>query len=279
MDFLYIQAMRKAGEIRSILNLNMHEPINIFDSCSKLGLNVRFVDVNMEGMYIKGDDSSYSTILLSCLRPLPRRVYTCAHELGHHVFDHGTKVDEMNSDGFKSNNEEEKLVDMFAGAMLMPVVAIKAEFIKRNWNPEMVGPIEFYKISSFFGTGYTTMIVHCRANKIISKSKAENLLKLTPGKLLKTLLGNETEVSHFKIFEKEHVPKIIDLEVNNYIILPNSIYIENNNLEEFRDISIGKVYKAKKAGILRGVDDYNSCFIRVQNEKYVGLAEYRHLEN
>ncbi len=274
-----MQAMRKAGEVRKILNLNMHEPINIFDSCSKLGLDVRFVDVNMEGMYVKQDDSSYSTILLSSLRPLPRRVYTCAHELGHHVFGHGTKVDEVNSDGYSSDNEEEKLVDMFAGTILMPVVAIKAEFIKRNWNPEEVGPIEFFTISSFFGTGYRTMIVHSRANKIISRTKAEQLLKITPQKLLKNIMGEEMETSHFKIFDKKYVPKIIDLEVNNYIVLPNTLNIESNHLEEFKDIPMGKVFRAKNAGISRGQDDDISCFIRIQNERYVGLAEYRHLEN
>ena len=274
-----MQAVRKAGEVRNMLKLSLHEPINIFDSCTKLGLNVRFADINMEGMYIKQDHSSYSTILLSSLRPMPRRIYTCAHELGHHVFNHGTKVDELNSDGYSSNNEEEKLVDMFAGALLMPIIAIKAEFIKRNWIPEEVGPIEFYTISSIFGTGYKTIIIHCRANKIISRLKAETLLKYTPSKLLKSIFGEQVENSHFKILDKKSDPKIIDLEVNNYIILPHSMKIKSENLEEFKDTSLGYAYRSIKAGISRGFDDNISCFIRIQNEKYVGLSEYRHLEN
>ncbi len=273
-----MQAVRMAGEIRNTLKLSLHEPINIFDSCTKLGLDVRFADINMEGMYIK-NTSSYSTILLSSLRPMPRRAYTCAHELGHHVFNHGTKVDELNSNGFSSNNEEEKLVDMFAGALLMPIIAIKAEFVKRNWIPEEVGPFEFYTISSIFGTGYGTLIVHCRANKIISKSKAESLLKYTPAKLLKSIFGEQVENTHFKILDGKSDPKIIDLEVNNYIILPPSIKIKSDHLQEFKVTSLGIAYKSIKAGISRATNDEISCFIRIQNERYVGLSEYRHLEN
>lgn len=274
-----MQATRKAAEIRAQLKISMHDPLNVVDSCLNLGIDVRFVEINMEGMYVSLSDNSSPTILLSSLRPLPRRLFTCAHELGHHVFNHGSKVDEVDSNGYTSNNEEERLVDMFAGCLLMPIIGIQSEFIKRNWNPENVGPIEFFTISSIFGTGYSTLVKHCRANKLITSSKAELLLKQTPSKLLKGILGNEVLSAHFKIIDKDTQLKIIDLEVDNYIFLEPGIKIEGDNLKEFQVTTFGRAYRAIKAGIVRAVNENGSCFIRIQNAKYVGLAEYRHLEN
>uniref|UniRef100_UPI003F9576DD ImmA/IrrE family metallo-endopeptidase n=1 Tax=Rhizobium leguminosarum TaxID=384 RepID=UPI003F9576DD len=72
--------------------------------------------------------------MLSCLRPFPRRIFTCGHELGHHVFNHGMKVDiiaeESEDSTFKSSDEI--LVDSFSAALLMPVGGIQAEFSERN---------------------------------------------------------------------------------------------------------------------------------------------------
>src|SRR3546814_6969436 len=42
-------------------------------------------------------------IHLSARRPLPRRAYNCAHELGHHVFAHGSSIDELREDAKEPN--------------------------------------------------------------------------------------------------------------------------------------------------------------------------------
>ena len=106
MNQLYTNAIRKASEIRIKLGLDLFEPINIYDMCSTLGIDVQFVDINMEGLYINNHGTP--KILLSRLRPFPRRVFTCGHELGHHVFNHGLKVDAISDDSedssFKSND-------------------------------------------------------------------------------------------------------------------------------------------------------------------------------
>jgi FixJ family two-component response regulator len=56
---------------------------------------VRFNNINMEGVYRRGLPPR---IHLSARRPLPRRAYNCAHELGHHVFGHGSSIDELRED-------------------------------------------------------------------------------------------------------------------------------------------------------------------------------------
>lgn len=122
MNTLLVQAIKKAGQILAKLKLNMFEPVNIFDVCATLGVTVRFIDVGMEGMYVNQEDAVSQVILISSLRPMPRRVYTCTHELGHHIFGHGSKVDGLTEEGASKSfyDNEEYLVDAFAGAFLMP---------------------------------------------------------------------------------------------------------------------------------------------------------------
>jgi hypothetical protein len=57
---------------------------------SAAGVTVRFNNINMEGMYQRG---APPRIHLSARRPLSRRTYNCAHELGHHVFGHGSSIE------------------------------------------------------------------------------------------------------------------------------------------------------------------------------------------
>ena len=70
-----------------------------------LGIVVRFNNINMEGMYQRGLPPR---IHLSARRPLPRRAYNCAHELGHHVFAHGSSIDELREDAKAQSWEDPK---------------------------------------------------------------------------------------------------------------------------------------------------------------------------
>ena len=89
-------------------------PICIYGLCETLGVAVRFNNINMEGMYQRGVPPR---IHLSARRPLPRRAYNCAHELGHHVFGHGSSIDELREDAKAQPWEDPKefLADTFAG--------------------------------------------------------------------------------------------------------------------------------------------------------------------
>jgi len=276
---LLIKAIKKANQIRTRLGLDMFEPVNIFDACLDLDVTLRFVDINMEGMYISQNNGKNSTILLSNQRPLPRRCYTCAHELGHHVFGHGNSLDALHTDDSSSNNQDEFLVDAFAGALLMPIAGVQAEFSSRNWNPQDASPIQFYVIASVFGTGYSTLITHCKLNRLLSENEAKLLLKSTPAKILESLLGKNIINSYFKIIDSYFSKSIIDIEVSNYIFLPQTTKVEGSQLKEYKKTDIGSSYIAIKPGIVRATSEGKSYFIRIQNSGYVGLSENRHLEN
>lgn len=283
MNYLYKQGLLKAEDVRMKLELDPFEPVSIFDICDKLKVSVRIYDNNMEGVYSISKNGSYPTIIVSNQRPLPRRFFTCAHELGHHVFGHGSRFDEMMdiSNNATSKHPDEILVDAFAGHLLMPVAGIETEFIKRNWVIEDASPVQFFTIASLFSVGYGTLIFHCRANQLISESKYLVLSKTRPGKLLTTLLGQSIDNSHFKIIDSVTQVSVIDLEVGNYIILPENMYIEGSHLIKLHQTNSGDAYKAEKPGIVRVVssDKNLSAFVRIQKARYSGLAEYRHLEN
>jgi hypothetical protein len=281
MNTLYTSAIRKASEVRIKLGLDLFEPINIYDVCSSLEIDIRFVDVNMEGLYV--NNKGISQILLSCLRPFPRRTFTCAHELGHHIFNHGLKVDVISDESADSSvkSSDEILVDAFAAALLMPVGGIQAEFTKRNMSFQSATPIDFYVISSVFGVGYQTLITHCKVNRLINDLKSIELLKFTPAKIFKAHFGNVEEKSFFKIIDGKCKPKSIDLEVSNYIVLPSDFIVNDDFLDKKYEAQLGSLFLAKRPGIssVHSNETETSYFIRIQPQNYVGFAEYRHLEN
>ena len=283
MNTLLIQAIKKAGQMRTKLELNMFEPVNIFDICTDLGVTVRFIDVSMEGMYISQENTSTANILISSLRPLPRRVYTCAHELGHHIFGHGSKIDGLTEEGANTSSydQDEYLVDAFAGAFLMPLAGIESEFTKRNWEPAKASPFQFFSIASIFGIGYSTLVTHCKVHRLISDFKVVELLRQTPSKLLQQIMGTSVKNSHFKIIDEYAQLPVIDLEVGNYLFLHQSVIIEGNHLNKLKNITFGNAFLAEKPGIVHAISekDGTGYFIRIQNSGYIGLAENRHLEN
>jgi len=282
MNRIFLSASKGADKVRIKLELNMFEPINIYDACINLGISVRFLNFNMEGMYITSNKQNNPNIFLSNQRPLVRRNFTCAHELGHHYFMHGTKVDSLDYSNEYSDeqNYEESLVNTFAGYLLMPIAGLQAQFSIRKWKPHSISPIEFYLLSSYFGVGYLTLIYHCRANKIISFSKAKDLLKYSPAKIFIENFPDSIEKSHFKIFDEYCKLSIVDLEVSNYLILSYTMEIDENYLEIVEETDLGIIYRALKSGIVNVNSSISKkkFLVRIQNKDYIGLAEYRHLE-
>lgn len=281
MRTLQMQAIKKAGQIRSKLKLSMFEPINIFDACATLGVTVRFVSVSMEGMYVVQEDTAAPDIFISSLRPFARRVYTCGHELGHHVFGHGTRIDGLiENDSSKAvYNDDEYLVDVFAGALLMPIAGIEAAFAKRGWNFYTATPIQYFTIASIFGTSYGGLITHCKVNGLINDLVSTKLLKESTGKILHQLIGQTVNKPHFKIIDESAEISMVDIETGSYLFLPKGIVVEGDHLKQVKPIDTAQVFVAEKPGIVRAVSNDKGFFIRIQKANYSGLAEYRHLED
>ena len=276
MNEIYIEAIKNASDTRLSLGYNLHQPLNIYDACDKANLVVQFVDINMEGLYIGKTETP--RILLSAQRPLVRKTFTCAHEFGHHIFQHGFKIDIIMDDSLVNTNTEERQADVFSGHFLMPILGVKAEFIKRKLKLENATELDYYLVSCAFGVGYQTLVKHCYFNTLIEKNKYTELLKCTPASIFKKHYNNDEKFA-FKIFDEKSLSIPIDIEMESLLILPKSLDVDTSYLEFYCDNESENIFKTKKVGITNVYTDDVGCFVRIQPKNYVGYAEYRNLEN
>ncbi|MCC3411551.1 MAG: ImmA/IrrE family metallo-endopeptidase [Microcoleus sp. PH2017_01_SCD_O_A] len=275
------EAMHKSIEVRTQTGFDLKSPICIYGLCDQLNVRVKFVDISsMEGMYCKEEKPR---ILLSALRPFPRRTFTCAHELGHYIFGHGLKVDELIEDSktSKTFNPDEFLVDSFASFLLMPTLGVRKAFVDRGWDVTCATPIQIFTIACNFGVGYETLIYHMTyALKMLDRIQASLLLKVKPKTLREQILGYSS--SEPLIIADEHwsIPTI-DAEVGSQLLLPSTAEAAANQIitvkQKYRN---GCLFLANRPGIVRVYcrDTKWAVFVRVSRHQFVGLSQYRHLE-
>ena len=172
------EAVAKATNTRLSNGLSLTEAICPFDlATNKLGIDVRFDPLkSLEGAY-----ATHPAIVIGSQRPLPRQVFTCAHEIGHHEFKHGTKLDAYIEGDNSPHYEqpEEYLAQVFAANLLMPIVATQRAFKIRQISSQDICAKDAYKLSCYFGVGYTTFLKHLScALAILSFNRSQELQKV-----------------------------------------------------------------------------------------------------
>ncbi|MHB1873172.1 MAG: ImmA/IrrE family metallo-endopeptidase [Steroidobacteraceae bacterium] len=274
---LATQAMQAAAAARAKAMLDQAGPICVYRLCEKLGVTVRFNNINMEGMYQRG---APPRIHLSARRPLPRRAYNCAHELGHHVFGHGSSIDELREDAKANPWEDPKefLADTFAGFTLMPIIGLRRAFSVRGWTPETATPPQMFVIACDFGVGYATLLTHLSAGvNMLSRGRAAALQRVTPKALRVDILGAVTP-EPLIVADYHRTAPTLDAEVKTLVLLPPGTEASGDGLFFERDLAKGRLYRAVRPGIIQASAGSWAAFVRIAPEAYVGLAQYRHLE-
>ena len=280
---LATQAMQAAAATRAKGNLDQAGPICIYGLCETLGIVVRFNNFNMEGMYQRGLPPR---IHLSARRPLPRRTYNCAHELGHHVFGHGSSIDELREDAKAQPWEDPKefLADTFAGFILMPIIGLRRAFSVRGWTPGTATPTQIFTVACEFGVGYRTILTHLSAGvRILSHGRATALRRVTPKALRTDILGALTPEPLIVVDHHRTAPTL-DAEVKTLLLLPPGAEVTGDGLAFERDLAAGRLFRAVKPGIFQASAGNWAIFVRVapiqksEPYGYLGLARYRHLE-
>jgi Zn-dependent peptidase ImmA (M78 family) len=274
------QAMQAAIATRAKAKLDQQSPLCIYGLCETLGVVVRFNNINMEGMYQRGTPPR---IHLSARRPLPRRAYNCAHETGHHVFGHGSSIDELREDAKEHPWEDPKefLADTFAGFILMPTMGLRRAFTVRGWTPEAATPAQMFAIACDFGVGYTTLLTHLSAGvNMITRARSLALQRSTPKALRADILGALTP-EPLIVADRHRAGPTLDAEVKMLLLLPPGTETTGASLTYERDLPNGRLFRAVRPGIVQASADSGAwaAFVRVAPEAYVGLAQYRHLED
>jgi hypothetical protein len=271
--------MKAAVKTRARAGVDQMNPVCIFDLCEKLGVTVRFTDINMEGMYSGGEAPR---IFVSSQRPLARRVFTCGHELGHHEFAHGATIDEMKEEeaALRDENPDEFLVNAFSSFVLMPIVGLRGAFARRGADMHTTTPAQILAIANNFGVGYTTLITHLAYGvQEIAGGRARELLRCNPKSIRQSLLGDDNS-EPLVIVDECWSGKPIDVEVGTSILLPVGSTVEANVLRRAGSCAAGYIYEAVRPGLGRvGIAPGGEHFVRVARKGYAGLARYRHMED
>lgn len=273
------RALRGALEVRKMAQAPLSAPLCIYDvAAEKLKIEVRFhAGASFGGMYAK----ETQTILVPSERPAGRRAFTCAHEVGHWYFNHGTKVEDLDdTEKGGSDDPDEILANQFAGHLLMPKWAVKKTFNDRKLNPITANEQDIYAVACQFGVGYGTIINHLRyALDIMPAHQAERLLQSSP-KAIKERLLKRMFPAHLVLVDlawKQEIP--IDLEVGDGVFLTFQAQAENERLDA-QSFSGGSLFLAAKPGISKVTAVGNSwaAFVRISKKGFTGRSIYRHLE-
>ena len=272
-------ALEKTLEVREQHGYDFRSPLCVYELADRAGVKVRFVDdVSMEGVYAA---LTRPTILLSSLRPMPRRAFTCAHELGHHFFGDGSTIDALLDEGQRVGFQpKEFLADTFAGFLLMPSQGVKRAFASRAIDPTIASPEDIFMVASSFGVGYETLIWHLAGSlRSISTARADLLTRSKLGQIRERLLGF-TASEPLVIADRHHAIGTLDAEVGGLILLPTGCVTESDQIELLTETANGPVFRAMRPGLVRVYLPNESwgIIVRVSRFQYSGLARYRHLE-
>lgn len=273
------KAMLASIEARTLGGLDLQSPICPYALCRSYGIQVRFIDISMEGMYQRG---LKSRIHLSSLRPLPRRAFTCMHELGHHIFDHGSTIDQL-YEGAGANSwddPDEFLVDVFAGFVMMPTLGLRHAIARRGWLPQELTPAQAFQISCEFGVGYSTLITHMAYTlRMLPEVRVAELRRATPKTIRAALLARPSERQLACVDEHWDAP-VLDVEVGATILLPIDTSVPVGTLVEIGKRPGFRLFEATAPGIVRlgRIRARKTLDIRISPTRFVGLAEFRHLE-
>ena len=274
---LAADAMQGAAAVRKECGLDQHSAICIYDVCQTLGVSVRFNDIDMEGMYQKG---ARGIIHLSSMRPLARRAYNCAHELGHHYFGHGSVVHELRDRSAVPTwqNPDEFLADTFAAHLLMPAIGLRGAFNKRGLDVNTASPEQLYVIACDFGVGYETLITHLSVGLgFLRQARATIVKKQGPKTIRQKLLGWDSS-SPLIVAGKNRSNPNIDAEVSTYILLPKDVFVEAGRLKPLGPVRNGSLFETQSPGPAKVITPNWSATVRVSPKNFVGLAKFRHLE-
>lgn len=232
----------------------------------------------MEGMYC---NSEKPHIILSSLRPPGRRAFTCAHELGHHSQNDGTYIDGIVDQWgrYRRFDPKEFAADCFAGALLMPKMAVEKAFARRQWPIRECTPGQIYVISSYFGVGYATLIYHLSiALFLLPRSHANRLRKVRLRQAQAWALGWETSDTVW-VVDRHWKDRPIDIEVGDFVFVHGQATLEGSCVEYGENRNGGRLFRACQPGLGRlEIESGWSAFVRVSRKGFVGRAIFRHLE-
>jgi Zn-dependent peptidase ImmA (M78 family) len=271
------QGLKAAEAAREAAEVDPFGPADPYAAAESFGLRVNFLATSMEGFYFKGEPAN---ILVSSLRPVGRRAFTCAHELGHHWFGHGSTIDQLQEDERDdSSKPDEVLANAFAAFFLMPTVVVRAAFAARGWVVSAPTPVQLFTIACELGVGYATLLNHLSYTlREINASARAELKKWTPQRIRNQLLADKTD-EPITILDGRSAAPTYDVEKDASVLLPAGAQVVGKALVFVRSLDEFDLYRAARRGQAAVIGAAEPGRVRVMPKKYEGPAHRRFLED
>jgi Zn-dependent peptidase ImmA (M78 family) len=275
-------AVKAAMNVRVEHQLDPYLSICVYDLVERSGVELRFLAApSLEGIYSAGEPP---IIAISSLRRSGRQRFTCAHELGHHVFGHGTRIDEFDGQQRKRRfDPREFIVDCFADFLLMPKLAVVSALRALEIDLQTATPRQLFALAGYFGVGYRTIVHHLSKNLgLIAADRATRLGRARPQALREELVPGCGEHDVF-VADRHWRGRPIDLHIGDFLVLTDGGIAESAmHLEPWRSNGGGVTFRAVQPGITRVTEvgsDWTS-YVRVAcrpvQGNFVGRSLYRH---
>ena len=219
-------------------------------------------------------------MVLSMERPWGRIRHTCGHELGHDVFGHGTRVDELCVGRRGVWCPEEYLADRFSTALLMPKFAVVDALRRRGWDAATLMPEQTFVLAQDFGVGYSNFVSHAeRTLEMLPGAAAESLRRQGRrlGPLRNAVAG--FGVVHDVFVGDEHWgARPLDVEVGDVVVVPPDALFSGccARLSHSPKAHLAAVEAGE--GQLKLRTRASPIRVRVSQRGFTGLARYRYLE-
>ncbi len=277
---LALRAAARAEHVRVRCDIPRAAAVDPILVAEKQNCEVRFMSLpSLEGVY---SPTPRPVIILGSQRSLGRRAFTCAHELGHHEFEHGTRIEELNAGGFQGGKDpDEFLAEMFAAFLLMSQGSVRRAFKDRHIQPHGVKPMQVFRLACYLGVGYGTLIDHMTWTlRLLLPQERESLLQTQP-KELKAQFGGSPQ-SEVVLVDGFWRDRAVDLEIGDILVLHQGAAVENGpRLAPHGAIDGQKTFKAMARGYVRAfhINSKWAVNIRIASKHYEGLARYRFLDD
>ncbi len=271
-------ALRVALQLRRNLPVSREAALNAFDVAVMVGVDVRFVDApSLEGMFVREPGLR---ILLPSLqhRPRARVLYSCAHELGHQQFGHGTRADRyLDGQSGGSQDDEEFLADSFAGHLLMPRAAVLNALCRRVSTAGAATPRQLYVVAAELGVGYDTLLTHmCFVLNLLTRDERERLAKHTP-KQIKAALSGMTDERTLVVADQHWKWAPVDAEREDLVGLPVNVGRDGSLLRHEFDRDGFSFLRAAGVGEEAISINGQKVMLRISRRHYVGPYTNRYL--
>jgi hypothetical protein len=268
-------ALTRACRVRRDAGLGLDIPLCVYDLAEWMGVDVWFKAIpRLEGMYVK---TPGPTMVVSSLRPPGRQVYTGGHELGHHVYSHGSQIDEV-QDGERQEDSEEFLAECFSGFLLMPRPAVLRGFEIRSSSPGAATADQVYEVATWLGVGYDALVTHMWLNLgLLERHRAAAFRKTAPKTIKSGLLG--ADCPQFLVVAGESwLDRAIDIQVGDAILCPTGVVQEGDCVAKDTTCLFGTVLWGRTPGRGRLLNPQTgwASFVRVSRQGYAGRARFRH---